>query len=110
MKLVARVPLSDLAEGKLVRVPYPPYDVLVTLVNGQPYAIEDACNHAGASLAEGSIEGERVVCPMHGYVFSVRTGELLAPEGLCDSQRIFATRVEGGDVLVFDDFTISLVS
>ena len=108
MKLVARVPLADLAEGKLVRVDYPPFDVLVTLVDGKPFAIEDACNHAGASLAEGSIEGERVVCPMHGYVFSVKTGELLAPAGLCDNQRTFSTRVEGDEVLVFDDFTVAV--
>ena len=109
MKVVARVPRASLAEGELVRVAYPPYDLLVTLVDGVPYAIEDACNHAGASLAEGFIEGERVVCPMHGYVFSMRTGELLAPRGLCDAQRTYRAAVEGDEVVVYDDFVMTIV-
>jgi nitrite reductase/ring-hydroxylating ferredoxin subunit len=108
LKLVARLPRAELAEGQLVRVSYPPYDVLVTFVAGEPFAIEDACNHAGASLCEGSIEGERVMCPMHGYVFSVRTGELLAPEGLCEGQRTFVARVEGDAVAIYDPFTLTV--
>ena len=34
---------------------------------------------AGASLVEGSRERDCVLCPMHGYVFALRTGELLTP-------------------------------
>ena len=82
MSLVARIPKSEVTEGALLRVNYPPYDVVVTLVEGVPYAIEDACNHAGASLAEGGIDGERIFCPMHGYAFSMKTGTLLSPVGL----------------------------
>lgn len=83
--------------------------MLVALVDGVPYAIEDACNHAGASLAEGPRDGDRVVCPMHGYVFSLRTGELIAPRGLCDRQRTFVTTTEGEDVLVWDAFALEIV-
>jgi nitrite reductase/ring-hydroxylating ferredoxin subunit len=109
LKLVGRVPRSALESADFVRLPYPPWDVLVALVDGAPYAIEDACNHAGASLAEGPRDGERVVCPMHGYVFSLRTGELIAPRGLCDRQRAFKTTTEGDDVLVWDDFALKVI-
>ncbi len=90
----------------MVRVDYPPFDVVVALVDGRPLAIEDACNHAGASLAEGGIEGDRIMCPMHGYVFSMRTGALLAPEGLCGPQRTFRVVEEAGEVVVYDDVPI----
>jgi len=106
MKLVGRVPKSALADGLPVRVPYPPYDVMVALVDGVARAIEDACNHGGASLSEGTLHGERIICPLHGYVFSVRTGELLAPRGLCDGQRTFETRDEGDMVAIYDPFAI----
>jgi len=109
VKLVGRVPKSALEGGQPVRVPYPPYDVMVAIVDGVPRAIEDACNHGGASLAEGAIEGDRVICPLHGYVFSICTGELIAPRGLCDAQRTFEARDEGDAVAIYDPFSLVLV-
>lgn len=108
MKLVGRVPLSRVVAEGLVRLHYPPFDVCVGLVEGVPFAVEDACNHAGASLAEGSLDGEHLTCPMHGYVFSVRSGVLVAPKGLCGDQRTFRARVEGDEVVIEDDFELVL--
>jgi nitrite reductase/ring-hydroxylating ferredoxin subunit len=102
LKLVGRVPASHLDGGRMVRLRYPPFDVLVTMVDGEVCAIEDACNHAGASLSEGEREGACVVCPLHAYTFELRTGRLVVPEGLCEDQRRFLARVEGGDVVVYD--------
>ena len=44
-----------------MRLPYPPFDVLVAWAEEEVFAIEDACNHAGASLAEGWLETARLV-------------------------------------------------
>jgi len=110
LKLVGRVARAELSAHAFVRLVYPPWNVLVSLVDGAPYAIEDACNHAGASLADGPRSGDHVECPMHGYVFSLRTGELVSPRGLCGPQRTFATTIEGGDVVVWDDFALHVVS
>ncbi len=107
-KLVGRVPLARLSENAPVRLSYPPFDVCVALVGGEPFAIEDACNHAGASLSEGRVFGERISCPQHGYVFSLRTGRLLVPLGLCGDQRRFSARIEGDDVVVEDTFELDL--
>jgi nitrite reductase/ring-hydroxylating ferredoxin subunit len=71
-------------------------------VDGSPFAIEDACNHAGASLSEGERKGSCVACPMHGYRFDLTTGLLVEPRGLCDNQRRFLARQEGEDVVVWD--------
>lgn len=86
----------------MLRLPYEPFHVLVALVGGQPAAIEDACNHAGASLSEGDRKGDCVSCPMHGYVFDLRTGRLVEPAGLCSDQRTFVARFEGDEVCVWD--------
>lgn len=109
MKLVGRVPLAELKDKGFVRLAYPPFDVLVTWTDGEVFAIEDACNHAGASLAEGWVEDKCVVCPVHGYVFELRTGKLLRPKGLCADQRTYPTKIEGDDVLVLDDFTVRIL-
>jgi nitrite reductase/ring-hydroxylating ferredoxin subunit len=109
VKLVGKVELEHVKQSGLVRVPYPPYDVVVAWVDGAVYALEDACNHAGASLAEGWIEDKCIGCPMHGYVFSLEDGKLLRPKGLCQDQRTFRVVVEGDSVAIYDDFSIAIV-
>jgi nitrite reductase/ring-hydroxylating ferredoxin subunit len=101
-RLVGRVPRASLDHGAIQRLAYPPFDVLVALVHGEPTAIEDACNHAGASLSEGERQGNFIGCPMHGYVFDLRTGHLIAPRGLCNNQRWFHAVFDGDDVVVWD--------
>jgi nitrite reductase/ring-hydroxylating ferredoxin subunit len=102
LRLVGRVALSALEGGAMVRLDDPPFHVLVALVDDEPYAIEDACNHAGASLSEGTKRGGCVTCPMHGYVFELATGKLVEPRGLCGDQRTFVARREGDEVAVWD--------
>ena len=102
MRLVGRVLRTRLEGQAMVRLVYPPFHVLVALVDGSPFAIEDACNHAGASLSEGERKGSCVACPMHGYRFDLTTGLLVEPRGLCDNQRRFLAHQEGEDVVVWD--------
>jgi nitrite reductase/ring-hydroxylating ferredoxin subunit len=102
MRLVGSVRLGDLEGGALVRLDDPPFHVLVALLDGEPYAIEDSCNHAGASLSEGWRRGDCVVCPMHGYVFELRTGALVEPRGFCGDQRTFVAERRGDRVFVWD--------
>ena len=45
---------------------------------------------------------------MHGYVFCLKTGGLIAPAGLCGDQRRFLARIEGDEIVVEDDFELEL--
>jgi nitrite reductase/ring-hydroxylating ferredoxin subunit len=49
--------------------------ICLVLRNEKLLAIEDKCSHNGESLSKGTINylGE-VVCPWHGYRFSLKTG------------------------------------
>ena len=105
-KIVGRVKLEDVKEKGTIRVEYPPFDILVAWIEGEVFAIEDACNHAGASLAEDWIEEKCVVCPMHGYVFDLANGKLLRPRGLCADQRTYRVSIEGEEVVILDDFQL----
>ena len=44
-------------------------------VNGTFRAVDNTCPHAGGPLGEGSLDGELLECPWHGWRFNVRTGE-----------------------------------
>jgi nitrite reductase/ring-hydroxylating ferredoxin subunit len=107
-EVVGRVKLDAVKGAGTLRLEHPPFDILLAHVDGAIYAIEDACNHAGASLAEGWLEGTCVVCPMHGYVFDLASGKLLRPRGLCGDQRRYRTTIEGDEVVVRDDFRLTV--
>ena len=109
MKLVARVPKASVPLEGTLRVTYPPFDILIAIVDGRACAIEDACNHAGASLNEGTRDGSCVSCPMHGYLFDLRTGALIAPKGLCEDQRTFVVTEEGSDYALWDPGILTIL-
>lgn len=51
--------------------------VLVVNLNGKLYAIGDVCMHMGCSLSNGTLNGEKVICPCHGSTYNVRTGSVV---------------------------------
>jgi nitrite reductase/ring-hydroxylating ferredoxin subunit len=63
------------AEGSLLLVDAAGKAVAVACVAGRLSAIDDRCPHFGASLSDGQIEGEIVVCPWHGREYDLRTGQ-----------------------------------
>ena len=60
------------------------------------------------ALSKGELCGFEVNCTAHGYLFDVRTGALISPRGLCDSQRTFEVTVEGDDFVVYDQIPVVL--
>jgi len=51
-------------------------EVAVFNIQGECYAIDDSCVHAGASLGSGKLEGRIVTCRAHGLRYDVTTGEV----------------------------------
>jgi 3-phenylpropionate/trans-cinnamate dioxygenase ferredoxin subunit len=66
--------LSDLPEGRGVRIETLGHRIAVFRIGDAAYAIGDRCSHAEASLAEGELVGTDVECPRHGSEFSIVTG------------------------------------
>lgn len=51
-------------------------------LDGCYYAFDSKCPHRGASLAEGEIAGELIVCPLHHFKFNLKTGRCMMPRHL----------------------------
>ena len=49
-------------------------DVAVFFHEGQYFAIDDQCPHAGSSLSSGHVENGVVTCPWHGWRFRLSDG------------------------------------
>lgn len=68
-------------------------------VNGEFFALDNTCTHEGGPLAEGEISGHEVICPWHGAMFDIQTGEVLGPPAYDDVTR-YNVRVTGADIEV----------
>ena len=94
---VAKIDELPHREGKLVEVSQK--RIALFNVGGRYYAIDDVCPHRGAPLSEGEVEGEAVVCPWHGAIFELATGEVRrfpAVAGVCT----YEVRLEGGEIAI----------
>jgi len=69
---------SDIPPGKMLKVSSNGKEILVANVDGKYFAMDDTCTHAGASLAEGKLEGTVVTCDWHGSKWDSKTGKLIA--------------------------------
>jgi nitrite reductase/ring-hydroxylating ferredoxin subunit len=90
---------SDVSPGTMTWVALDYERVLIAHVDGEFYALRDACGHRGASLARGTLEGHVVECPLHFARFDVRTGKLLSGPTAADIPT-YPVRVEGDTVYV----------
>ena len=48
-------------------------------LDGRYHALDGLCEHAGASLAEGTLNGCRLTCPLHGRIYDVTEGRIIKP-------------------------------
>ena len=63
------------------------------------YAINDACSHDEASLAEGEIDNHHIECPRHGALFDIKTGKNLSLPAVFPV-RSFPVKVENGEIFL----------
>lgn len=73
--------------------------ILVANLGGRFYAIANICTHEHAELSEGEIDGDEIVCPLHGARFSLVTGTALTAPAY-ENLRTYPVRVTDGWVEV----------
>jgi len=64
----------------------------------QVYAIDDTCPHKKGPLSEGIVHGTAVTCPLHNWVFDLKTGMAQGNEE--GSVATYGARVENGRILL----------
>ena len=68
------IKVGDVPEGKAKLVRTEGQEIAVFKKAGRLCALQNNCPHEGGQLAMGWIEGDSVVCPLHGYKFNLQTG------------------------------------
>jgi 3-phenylpropionate/trans-cinnamate dioxygenase ferredoxin component len=71
---------------------------------GQWFAYRNSCLHRGGPVCTGTLDGDTLTCPWHGFQYNVTTGHLLIdPAGKLEG---YAVSIVDGDVhLLVPDFS-----
>ncbi len=94
----------DLPENQLTRASLKQIPIVLLRRGSQIYALAEVCAHMGGPLADGSIEEDEqgnpaVVCPWHGSIFDMKSGNVInGPSAY--PQPCFDTRVRDGKIEV----------
>jgi nitrite reductase/ring-hydroxylating ferredoxin subunit len=97
-KFFETLPLDRLRVGKSIAVRVAGNDVALFNVDGNIYATNDACAHAGASLGAGKLHRTIVTCRAHGFRYDVTTGYCTSIAGL--RVAAYPVKVVDGKILV----------
>jgi nitrite reductase/ring-hydroxylating ferredoxin subunit len=68
---------SDLLEGQLTRVHYNETPLLLVKRGDRLFAFVERCAHLGGPLAEGTLDGDTIVCPWHSSRFALESGAVI---------------------------------
>ena len=98
-EFVQAAKVGELAPGDMKLVEVADWDVVLLNVEGELYALDSTCTHAGCDLSNGNLEGDILECICHGSKFNVKTGAVERPPA-AEPVPTYAVRIEGDDVLV----------
>ncbi|MCJ7767194.1 non-heme iron oxygenase ferredoxin subunit [Candidatus Bathyarchaeota archaeon] len=97
---------SEIPVGEMRMVKINGKEVLIANVNGNYYAINNRCTHAGSDLSQGVLEGNVVTCPTHHSKFDVTTGKVVSPPKVgffhprIQDEPSYPVKVENEDIMV----------
>lgn len=94
--LVAR--LEDIPEGKGREFVVDGRIVGLFHVEGNVYAMDGLCPHAGGPIATGTLRGTTVTCPWHGWQFDVSNGKHCLTQNI--QAATFPVEIRDGEIWV----------
>ncbi len=102
LKYVDAAKLSEFPPGSRLTVELDDTGREIALFNidGELFALDNTCPHAGGPLGEGTLQGDIVLCPWHGWKFNVRTGQCLKNPVDDWAVSCFPLRVENGTIQI----------
>ncbi len=97
--LVAKI--ADLDEGRPAAVKAEGIDLVLIRRTDDVYALGGVCKHTGAPMADGAIDGDDLVCALHGWAYDIATGA--NADGSGNDLKKFRVFIEREDIFIDGD-------
>ena len=91
---------TEITPGQMKKVSVDENEILVTNIDGDYFAVDDTCTHAGATLSEGKLEESIITCDWHGAKFDCKNGKLIKFPGEINDLISYKVIVESDDVFI----------
>jgi 3-phenylpropionate/trans-cinnamate dioxygenase ferredoxin subunit len=72
-------PVESFPRGRAHPVTVEGHELVVCRARGEFRVVDGTCSHADYPLADGDVVNGAVLCPLHGALFDLDTGEPLSP-------------------------------
>ena len=72
-------PVAALVKGHPLALRVAGRAVMVVSLGDQVVCLADCCSHGESPLSTGRVRGDKILCPLHGARFDLRTGRHLSP-------------------------------
>jgi nitrite reductase/ring-hydroxylating ferredoxin subunit len=89
--------VAEVAVGRMRSCKLGDREIVVCHTRDGVFAVDNTCTHAFARMSEGYLKGTRIICPLHGATFDLRTGRVLSGP-TATPLPTFPTRVVNGIV------------
>lgn len=89
--------IEEIAPGKSKLIEIAGKEIALFNIDGAFHAIDNSCTHVGGPLCEGEMDGCEVICPWHGAVFDVTSGQAVGPPAFEPVKR-YNLRVNGAEI------------
>lgn len=106
MNYVYAASVADVQPDKMKAIVVEGKEILLINVDGQFFAMQRFCPHAGADLCAGKIADSKVVCPKHHAAFDLATGEAVDQAKLLflkfptKRAETYGVKVENGSIFI----------
>src|ERR1700688_621944 len=98
MAFVRVAKATDIAPGQIREIRLEGMTIALANIEGQFHAISNTCLHRGGPLGQGSLQGNVVTCPWHGWQYDVTNGKVVQnPAAAVDC---YHTEVRGEDIFI----------
>jgi nitrite reductase/ring-hydroxylating ferredoxin subunit/uncharacterized membrane protein len=93
------LPAAELAENAPTKASLGPTGLVLVRRGDVVHALKETCSHAGGPLAQGRLEGDTIVCPLHFSAFRLSDGAVR--HGPASSRQVaYRARINGDQVEV----------
>jgi nitrite reductase/ring-hydroxylating ferredoxin subunit len=98
-EFTAVLPAAELPDGTPTKASLGATALVLVRRGDVVFALKETCSHAGGPLAEGTLNGDAIVCPWHGSTFRLSDGAVR--HGPAATRQVtYQARVSGGQVEV----------
>ena len=91
---------TDIISGQMKKISSDENEIVIININGDYFAIDDTCTHAGGSISEGKLDDSTIICDWHGAQFGCKNGKLLKFPAKINDLKSYKIIIESDKIFV----------